>query len=129
MVRPTRQDRESIALIHVRISLRTKTLLDRLRIGGGYKTTDEALLDLLQSMQTQTQSQSTKQMQRQSLTITRDMLQRPDTNKLISSASKEIYHKYVSPGQRQHLDEDSSITKTKTKTKTKTRASHRHHHF
>ena len=101
MVRPTRQDGESIALIHVRISLRTKTLLDRLRIGGGYKTTDEALLDLLQSMQTQTQSQSTKQMQRQSLTITRDMLPKTghkQTHKL--SIFKEIYHKYVSPGRQ-----------------------------
>ena len=35
LVRPLKADRENIALTHVRISLRTKTLLDRLRIGGG----------------------------------------------------------------------------------------------
>ncbi|MFZ0328670.1 MAG: hypothetical protein WBP64_06310 [Nitrososphaeraceae archaeon] len=47
MVRPTRKARDSVAITHVTISLKTKRLLDKLKTEGGYKTIDEALLNLL----------------------------------------------------------------------------------
>ena len=104
MVRPTEQDRESVAITHVRISPATKALLDRLKTEGGYRTHNVALINLLtrkqQDLQPQPQQLDRQRQSSTTITITRDMLQRPDVNKLISSASKEIYHKYVSPRQR-----------------------------
>ena len=87
MVRPLKTDRESIALTHVRISPKTKALLDRLKAEGGYKTHDEALLSLILSP-----GQPSK-----ALTIT-NLLNRPDVNKLISDTAREVYHNHVKPG-------------------------------
>ena len=53
MVRPTKQDRDSVAITHVRISPKTKAMLDKLKVEGGYKTHDEALLNLLQNLNQQ----------------------------------------------------------------------------
>ena len=85
MVRPTKQDRDSVAITHVRISLKSKAMLDKLKVKGGYRTHDEALLNLL----------AKPQPTEQPLTVI-DLLQRSDVNKLINATSKEIYHKYVS---------------------------------
>ena len=43
MVRPRKQDREAVALTHIRISLATKRLIDDLRLEHDFKTADDVL--------------------------------------------------------------------------------------
>ena len=92
MVRPIKQDRESIALTHVRISFKTKALLDKVKLEGNFRTHDQALLSLLLLLSPTKPSKA--------LTVT-DLLQRPDVNKLLTSVSNDIYHNHVKPRPRQ----------------------------
>lgn len=49
MVRPSKKDRDSVALTTIRVSLKTKARLDQLKQAGGYKTTEELIQFLLSS--------------------------------------------------------------------------------
>jgi hypothetical protein len=107
MVRPTLQDRDSIALIHVRISLKTKELLDRLKLEEGYKTYDQALLSVLFPRLGGFIDKSAKP-----LTIN-DLLKRSDVNKLIGETSRALYHNHVKPGSRPKQSKQSNKGRTR----------------
>jgi hypothetical protein len=110
MVRPTLQDRDSIALIHVRISLKTKELLDRLKLEEGYKTYDQALLSVLFPRLGGFIDKSAKP-----LTID-DLLKRSDVNKLIGDTARELYHNHVKPGSRPRPRQKKTSMPRKNKT-------------
>ena len=101
MARPLKPDRDSIAITSIRVSPKVRQLLHDLRLKHGFTTIDQVLRYYLPSDVSENKAIFHSAKEIYDLTRNnRDMLQRPNVNKLISSASKEIYHKYVSPRQR-----------------------------
>jgi hypothetical protein len=133
-------DSDKAAITHIRISLKTKALINRLKVEHGYQTSDQVLANLLpqpqphnlkqlvfkldkhDSPQAQPQLQLTTQP-----VITKDMLlQRQDLNKLISATAKELYHDHVKP--KQQRQRSSSNKGKPTKASARPRSSFKSHH-